>query len=436
MIIHVVKEGETLQAIADLYGVPVDRIILDNEVAALGNLVSGQTIIITFPEKTYIVQDGDTLQGIAKKNNVSVMELLRNNPYLSNRTYIYPGETLVISYGKKNRKVTTNGYASDYIDRETLRKTLPFLTYLSILGYRVTGNGEITEIDDSDILQLARNYGVAPLLIITSLSSLGPANVENAYAILNNEDNMDRLIENMIKVLKKKGYYGVNIALELLTNLTLSAYETFNTKAYTRFKEEGLQYFLTITPSIVIGAERITFEQIDYSKIVNLSDGTVILNYIWGSYLGPPLPVSSISKINEFLDFLIPQVLPGKLILGMPMIAYDWELPYTVGLTKASAISLDGVITLAKQVDADIQFDAPSQNSFFTYNARISGIPVEHVVWFTDARYMDSALKIVVDQGLNGCGLWNIMRYVASLWLVINTQYEIEQLPQITRSDL
>jgi spore germination protein len=129
------------------------------------------------------------------------------------------------------------------------------------------------------------------------------------------------------------------------------------------------------------------------------------------------------------MDFLIPQVLPGKLMLGMPLIAYDWELPYTIGLTKAASLSLDAAITLAKQVNADIQFDEPSQSSFFTYNARITGIPVEHVVWFTDARYMNSALSIVADHGLNGCGLWNIMRYTPELWLVINTQYEIVKLP-------
>jgi spore germination protein len=431
MIIHVVQEGETIQSIADSYGVPVDRVIIENELAALGILVPGQTIVITFPEKTYIVQNGDTLQGIAEKYGITVLDLLRNNPFLSDRKYIYPGESLVISYGKKIRKVTTNGYASDYIDRATLIKTLPYLTYLSILGYRITGNGDISEINDTDLLQLAKKYGVAPLLIITSLSSLGPENVENAYVILNNEDNMNKLIDNLIKIMKKKGYCGINISYELLTKATLSAYETFNAKAYARFKEEGLLYFLTITPHTVFLTDRITFEQLDYSRIVHQSDKAIILNYVWGSYLGPPAPISSIAKINEFLDFIIPQVLPEKLVVGMPLIAYDWELPYIVGITRAYSLSLDSAITLAKQVDTVILFDETSQSPFFTYSANISSIPVEHIVWFTDARNMDAVYNIITERGLNGGGLWNIMRYSAQLWLVINTQYEIEKLPHI-----
>jgi spore germination protein len=430
MKIHVVQQGETIQSIAALYGVPVELILSVNEIAASGNLVPGQTIVITFPEITYIVQDGDTLLDIADKNGITVLELLRNNPFLADRQYIYPGETLVISYGNKIRKVITNGYTSAFINRDTIRKTLPFLTYLSVFGYKVTGDGEVVDIDDTEILQLSKAYAVAPLLIITTLSTLGQMNVENAYTILNNEANMDRLIDNLVAMLKQKGYYGINIAYELLSNLTLSAYETFNSKAYNRFKKEGLYYLVTISPNIIFTATEITFEKINYSKIATNSDGLIVLNYLWGSFLGPPAPVASITKMNEFLDYLSPMILPGKLIIGLPLIAYDWELPYTVGLSKASALTLDSAITLAKQYNVNIQFDETSQTPFFNYYTQSTGISVEHIVWFVDARTMNAIMNIINDRGLSGSGLWNIMQFAPQLWSVINTQYEIEQLPE------
>lgn len=431
MVIHVIQKGETLQSIAALYGVSVDLVLSNNGIAASGDLVPGQAIVITFPEKTYIVQNGDTLQGIADKNGATVSELLRNNPNLSDRQYIYPGETLVISYGKKIRKVTTNGYASSYINRDILRKTLPYLTYLSVFGYRVTGNGDVAETDDTDILQLSRTYDVAPLLIITSLSTLGQENVENAYTILNNEANMDRLIDNLVVILKKKGYYGINIAYELLSNLTLPAYETFNTKAYNRLKREGFHFFVTISPNIIFTATEVRFEKVDYSKIAAQSDGVIVLNYLWGSFLGPPAPVASVAKINDFLYYLSPMVPPEKLVIGLPLIAYDWELPYTVGLTRANSLSLDSAIILAKQYNTYIQFDEPSQTPFFTYNTQLSGIPIEHVVWFVDARSMDAIMEIITDRGLSGSGLWNIMKFAPQLWTVINSQYDIEQISEV-----
>ncbi len=428
MKIHVVKKGETIYSIAELYGVPAERIILENGFAVEGELVPGQNVIITYPQKTYIVQNGDTIQKIADSNGITVLELIRNNPYLLDRQYIYPGETLIISYGNRIRKITTNGYAREFIDRDVLRKTLPYLTYLSILGYRVIEDDKIEEIDDTEILQMTKRFGVAPLLIITTLSTLGQINVENAYTILNNENKMDILIDNLIDILKRKGYYGINITYELLTDLTLPAYETFNTKAYKRCKKEGLAFFVTISPHIVFTANEITFEKIDYSKIVQQSDRTIVLNYLWGSYMGPPGPIASVLRINEFLDYLIPQVFPDKLAIGLPLIAYDWELPYSIGLSKAVSLTLEMAIFLAQQFNAIIQFDEQSQTPFFTYNTALAGIPINHIVWSVNPTSMDAVLKIITDRGLNGSGLWNVMTYDPQIWLVINTQYEIDNI--------
>ena len=430
MTIHVVQQGETINSIADYYQVPVNRIISENGLENLSSIVPGEAIVITFPETTYIVQDGDTLLGIASNNGISIMQLLRNNPYLSDREYIYPGETLVVSYGEKIGVITTNGFTNLFIDRSILRKTLPFLTYLSIFGYRIMEDGEINEIEDTEVIQIAKNYGVAPLMTLSTLSTLGEENVEAAYNILNNEEIMDRLIDNAIIILKNKGYYGLNVTYQLLNNSTLSSYETFNTKAYNRLKAEGLGYFITISPNTIFSADKITFEEVDYSNILQESDGATILNYSWGTYLGPPAPIASAQNISAFLDYLLPQALPSKLTIGMPLLGYDWELPYNIGLSRALSLSLDAVSVLVRDVGSIIQFDEPSQTPFFTYSITIGRIVREHVIWFVDGRSFEAIMNIITARGLAGSGLWNIMRYVPQLWLVINNQYDIERIPE------
>lgn len=132
MIIHIVQPGETISSIANYYGVTAAKLIQDNELEDAANLVPGQTIVIAYPVQVYTVQEGDSLIGIANTYDVSVMQLLRNNPYLSNRESLYPGDIIVISYNNNKGKITTNGYANTFIDLGILRKTLPFLTYLSI----------------------------------------------------------------------------------------------------------------------------------------------------------------------------------------------------------------------------------------------------------------------------------------------------------------
>lgn len=304
------------------------------------------------------------------------------------------------------------------------------MTYLSIFGYRLIAGGKIEEIDDTKLIQAAKNYGVAPLMILSTLSVGGEENVEAAYNFLNNEELMDELIDNLLVILKKKGYYGVNFTYQLLNNATLSAFETFTAKIYTRLKNEGFAYFITLSPNTIFTADRISFERVDYTRILQQTDQVIVLNYSWGNYLGPPAPLASISKINEFLDYLIPQTKPEKLVIGMPLIAYNWELPYSIGLSSANSLTLEGAITLARQVGATILFDEVSQTPYYTYNESKTGIAREHVVWFIDARSMDAILKIVLERDLYGSGIWNIMNYYPQLWLVINTQYEIENISE------
>ncbi|HBG13351.1 MAG TPA: peptidoglycan-binding protein, partial [Clostridium sp.] len=70
---------------------PVDRLIFENGIINPANLAVGQTIVIVQPETLYTVQSGDTLESIAVQHGVTPMEILRNNPYLSDREILYVG---------------------------------------------------------------------------------------------------------------------------------------------------------------------------------------------------------------------------------------------------------------------------------------------------------------------------------------------------------
>ena len=52
---------------------------------------------------------------------------------------------------------------------------------------------------------------------------------------------------------------------------------------------------------------------------------------------------------------------------------------------------------------------------------------VEHIVWFENARSSEAMLRLVAEYGLTGAGVWNIMRYFPSLWLIANQLYSIRK---------
>lgn len=427
MIVHVVQQGDTVISIANQYGVSAQRMILDNGLQESAELVQGQTIVIVYPKQTYTVQEGDTLQKIADENNIDVLQLLRNNPYLSDREYIYPGETLVISYDNNKGKITTNGYANTFIEDNTLTRTLPFLSYLSIFGYRTTNEGDIIGIEDKDIINLARDYHVAPIMIVSSFTEQGGVHPE-VNRFLYNESYVNRHIDNIIRTLERKGYYGVNVTYQYINEDNRSVYESYTKKLSERLKQEGYLLLITISEKFIINADKVTFEKIDYTNISQMVDGFTLLNYNWGYSYGPPGPVVSVFLMKQFIDHIVKMIPPEKIEIGIPIIGYDWELPYIIGVTKASSLTLSSAVALAGNAGVAILFDEVSQSPYFEYIDNRSGVPRRHVVWFIDARTINAILDMVSEYGFKGTGIWNIMNYYAQNWLIMNSEYKIETL--------
>jgi spore germination protein len=425
MDIYVVQPGDTIYSIADRYGVDVAKLVKDNELSNPDRLVPGETIVITNPTKIYLVQDGDTIDEIAASNDTTVGELLRNNPFISEDEFIYPGEVLNISF-ERSGSVTTHGYTNPFIDRSTLVKTLPYLSYLTILNYRTTKNGEVIAYeDDTELLQLSKDYGVIPLMLMTTLTVQGEVDLEITYEVLINEQSQNRLFDNVLRIVRERGYYGVNISAQYLTEANQSVFYNYILNLSNRLHAEGYLSVITVNPRIENSNGGISFEQIDYSTIGEIVDAILFLQYKWGFNYGPPSPVSSVYNLNVFLDYTLPQVTADKIYAGIPTLGYDWELPYAPGFSKASSLTLSSVMDLARTYNVTIEFDERSQTPYFQYR-NVDNTP--HEVRFVNATTINSLLLMLQEKGITGTGIWNIMNYFTQMWLVINCQYNINKL--------
>ena len=425
MIIHIVQSGETIESIANTYGISASRLIIDNDLTNFNQLVLGQTIVIAIPEKTYVVMEGDTVESIADKNGISIRELLQNNSFLYNRNFIFPGETLVISYGTVSNSVNTNGYAYPFIDFNILKRTLPYLTFISIFGYLIKADGNIESVADYDLLNISRLYQVSPILLLSAQNIQGNIDLEVAFRVLYDEDVQENLINNIFEILKSKNYSGVNVTYQFIDKDNIEYYNNLTMKIYARLHYAGFLIFITLPHNKVIIGHEVTFERVDYSVIGQYCDGITIMNYNWGYSYGPPAPVSSISDLKEVLNYVLTQVPPEKIDLGIPIIGYDWELPYIIGVSKARSLTINSAVNLASEFNAVILFDEVSQTPYFEYIDSRGGLPTRHIVWFVDARSINSLMDLVDKYKLKGSGIWNIMYFYAQMWTVINTQNEI-----------
>lgn len=283
MVIHVVKEGETLSSIAAIYDTSPMLLRNNNAIPDPNSLVPGQTIVILTPTELHTVTTGETLNSIALQYGVPVVQLLQNNPIISETDIIYPGQTLVISYNDVKRgTLAVNGYAYPYINRRTLIKTLPYLSFLTLFTYGFTPEGELIDIDDTEIIQIARDYGVAPIMLISTLTTEGGFSNELASSLLNNPEVQDTLITNILANMRAKNYYALDVDFEYVFPSDRENYVNFISKLSERLNAEGFFVMTALAPKISSDQPGLLYEAHDYAALGAASNAVLLMTYEWG----------------------------------------------------------------------------------------------------------------------------------------------------------
>lgn len=423
MDIHVVRPGDNLYSIAQEYGVPVSQLQNDNQLTDPARLVVGQTLVVRFPQQVHTVQVGQTLSSIAQLYGLSVRQLQRNNSVLAGGTEVYPGQTLVISYQQQPEgTLSVNGYAYPFIDKTLLRATLPFLTYMTPFTYGITEEGGLVDLDDAELITMANQGGVAPLMHLSTLTEEGGFSNELASLVLNNTEVQNRLIENLVTTLQAKGYRGLDVDFEFVFPQDAGAYANFIRRLAQTLNPLGLPVIVALAPKTSSQQRGLLYEGHDYAALGAAANEVLLMTYEWGYTYGPPMAVAPLPNVRAVVEYALTQIPAEKIWLGVPNYGYDWPLPFVQGETRATSISNRYAVQLALRYNAEIQYDERAQSPWFRYRDE-SG--VEHEVWFEDARSIRAKLALIPEYGLRGAGYWNLMRPFPQNWLVLSSLYNI-----------
>ena len=398
----------------------MEKIISDNELKDPENLVVGQTIVVLKGPAEHTVKRGETLYIIAKNYNVTVDDILKANPDIEDPASIQVGQVINIPEVRgRFGTILVNGYAYPGAKMEYLQKTFPYLTYLSIFGYKIKADGTLDTINDDPLIKAARKAHVAPMMVITNIREGGGFSSELAHTVLNSEALQDKLIDNVISLLKSKNYYGLDVDFEYIYPEDREKYNNFLRKARGRIEPLGYTLSTAIAPKISEGQPGLLYEAHDYKVHGEVADHVIIMTYEWGYTYGPPMAVSPVNQVKKVLNYAVSVIPSEKILMGMPNYGYDWKLPYQSG-TAARNISNTGAVALAKKFKAAIKYDIKSQAPYFNY---FDEAGQEHVVWFDDARSTEARLKLVKEYDLGGVSYWTISPFFPQNWLVFRSMY-------------
>jgi Predicted glycosyl hydrolase len=425
MQIHVVRPGETLNIIAQIYGVSAQEIAAANQVSDLSRLVVGQTFVIPINGKYHWVQPGESLWSISQSNKISVQDIVRINK-IPNPNNVPVGFRLYLPQ-KAKKIIETSAYIDPRMTRnrsaESIDNVGEYLTYLSIFSYAVNRDGNVSPIDDQSSLSAAYKDRVLPLLVLTNLEN-GQFSTEVATAILSNEAVQDHLLNQVLQIMAEKGYQGLDFDFEYLGAENREPYVRFLMKARQILRSRGYFISAALAPKFKAEQRGVLYEGHDYQAIGQVVDFIFFMTYEWGWSGGRPMAVSPLPQMRNVMQYAISVVPKEKIMMGIPLYGYDWTLPYVQGGKFAKSISPQRATDLALRYGASIKYDLASQAPWFRYTDEQGKL---HEVWFEDARSIQAKFDLVKNLGIRGFYYWVLGNNFPQNWLLIQDNFVVRK---------
>ena len=419
-LFYPVKAGDTLWSIAQTYGTTVQNILQNNRIPNPDRIDPG--MILYLPALRHHVRPGETLWEISRRYGVSLQSLITVNGIL-NPDLIHPGTILAIPR-RPRPFINVNGYIYFYGEDAVpiVREDGRYLTYLSPFAYLIKEDGTLQPIDDVPAIQAAQEEKVIPMMSITNFTSTSRG--ENlASIVLNDPQIIERLLTEIIGLMKEKGYQGLNIDLENVLPSDREAYNRFLQRTVTRLHAGGYFVSTALAPKTTEQQAGLLYEAHDYAAHGRIVDFVILMTYEWGFRKGPPQAISPLDQIRLVLDYAVTVIPRDKIYFGFQIYARDWLLPHAEG-QEAETISCQEAVSRAANFGTVIQYDSVAQAPFFRYTNEQGR---DHEVWFEDARSAQAKFDTVKNYHLQGISYWALGYPFPQNWVLLEDNFTIRK---------
>jgi spore germination protein len=329
--------------------------------------------------------------------------------------------TVVIDTGEKLSKYIMGYYYSQSYD--DFINNYERMSSIAPKWYTLDQNGDVTDNDTSrwivtpqgyeDVLKLAREQGIKAHMLIFESSG---AKLEKVMATT---ESRNRLVNQIITVVDREGYDGVNIDFEYLKASDKDRFNNFMGVLSKALHSKGK----SLNISLPVKTEKADWwPGYDYETLGKYSDFVVLMAY--DKNPASPEPQAGIDWVEQVVDYAIARIPAQKVVLGIGYYGYDW---YNGG--KNSVIPVNNKMTYSGIVFADelsqkyglkLHIDEKSGMSYGTY---IDESGRQHQVWMENDYLVDLKAKLVIRKGLKGIALWRLGYSTPGFWKAVENNF-------------
>lgn len=421
-VYHTVRSGEALWSIAQHYGTTADTIVRANGITNPALIYPGT--VLRIPAIRHTVQSGEALWQIAQRYRVTVQSIIRANQIV-NPNVLYPGTILVIPTPKPTIESNAFTYHSDEKAVEYVGEVADLMTYIAPFAYVIQPDGSLVLYmkDDTDAIQTGLAKGALPMMSITNFTAT-EAGENIAHEVLASDEHRGKLLNNILSVMREKGYRGLNIDFENVLPADRELYNLFLQESVDALHKEGYFVSTSLAPKISADQKGLLYEAHDYPAHGRIADFVVLMTYEWGYRFGPPRAVSPLNEIRRVLDYAVSVIPRNKILMGFQLYARDWIIPHVQG-QEAETYSPQEAVSRAIKYGAAIQYDSVAASPFFRYTDEQGR---GHEVWFEDARSAQAKFDTIKQYNLRGVSYWVLGYPFPQNWVLLEDNFNIKKL--------
>ncbi len=288
---------------------------------------------------------------------------------------------------------------------QALRDNSKNIDMIAPFWYTVKPNGEIEtryggyqfEVDS---FSKNRNIKVIPLI----------NNSQENNMILVDPEIRRKAVNNIVDMVEKYDFAGVNIDFEFIPPWTRNGYTSFIEDLSSKLRKIDKMITISVFPKIDVPLEM--HGAYDYAALAPLVDRVLIMTYDNHWSKGPAGPIAPINWVEENIRYALEYFPENKILLGISNYGYDWAGGYGQDLGSKKAQEL------AIEKGAEINWHDTFQSPYYYYWDNEE----KHEVWFENSNSLAFKLDLVEKYNLKGIGIWRLGNATERFWDTIENK--------------
>jgi spore germination protein YaaH len=251
------------------------------------------------------------------------------------------------------------------------------------------------------------------------IPTISNSSAEELSKVLNNEDLLTNHINLIIKEVETYQYNGIDIDYEYINELDRDKFTNFinllSSELHKNNKVLTIAILWKTNLDTIIENFSSSRAAQDWATLGEAVDEFRIMAYDYTSSTDTEGPISPKDWISEILDYGLSKVSADKIVLGLPLYAYEW----TDENKGAKALVWNDVLNIKNNKEYTIIEDILDEEKF-EKRLTLKTTDMTKVIWYQDSEATNQRIDLAQTFGINKFVFWRLGGEDSGIWNLKN----------------